>query len=211
MTRASTAKPWTFCEIRPDAIIGFVPNSNAMNLGQGLAIFLSLWKHLERDGEVAHGVPFPGSADAFIALHTDTSQDILARFHIFASLHPDRVAEKAFNVADGPACTWEEVWPKVCEYFGLSGLPPSGDVAFSAEKWMEEHRRDWAEWVRMYGLREGAIEATGFEFVQQVMGIPFRRDYDLRRSREVGFMEERPHYEGYWRCFDQMRAARIIP
>lgn len=211
--RASAAKPWTFCEIRPDAIIGFVPQNNAMNLGQGLALFLSLWKDLERDGDAPRSVPFPGSEAAFTAPHTDTSQDVLARFHIFASLHPERVAEKAFNVADGPACTWEQVWPRVCEYFGLRGLPPSAGQgeAFSAQQWMEQHQGDWAEWVRNYNLREGAIEATGFDFMQQIMDIPFQRDYDLTRSREVGFLEERLPWEGYWRCFDEMRRAGIIP
>ena len=48
-------------------------------------------------------------------------------------------------------------------------------------------------------------------FTQDVMGIPFRRDYDLTASREIGFTEERPHYQGYIRCFEEMRKAKIIP
>lgn len=43
------------------------------------------------------------------------------------------------------------------------------------------------------------------------MSIPFRRDYDLSRSREIGFIEERAPEEGYFRTFEEMRKAKLIP
>jgi len=216
MKRASANKPWTFCEIRPDAIVGFVPQNNAMNIAQALGLFLSLWKETELQDSAPRSVPFPGSMEAYTALHTDTSQDILARFHIHASLHPNEVSERTFNVADGPATTWEVEWPKICEYFGLRGIPPpstttNGEAPFNAQEWVDSHRSIWADWVARNQLREGALEGTGWKFMQDVMAIPFRRDYDLSASREVGFTEEREHYLGYLRCFDEMSKARIIP
>merc|ERR1712014_172913 len=142
LKRASENKPWTFCEIRPDAIVGFVPQNNAMNIAQALGLFLSLWRDIEGEGSE---VRFPGSSEAWRALHTDTSQDILARFHIYASLHPTQTTERAFNVVDGPATTWEQVWPEICVYFGLKGIPPeSSGEPFNAAKWMEEHQKDWS-------------------------------------------------------------------
>lgn len=51
-------------------------------------------------------VPYPGVQLAYEAFHTDTSQDQLARFQIFASLHPDKVSKRAFNVADEEAVRW---------------------------------------------------------------------------------------------------------
>ena len=38
------------CETRPGAIIGFVPDNNAMNLVQGLALFLAMYRDVERKG-----------------------------------------------------------------------------------------------------------------------------------------------------------------
>lgn len=210
MQRASDGKNWTYCEIRPDAIIGFVPQNNAMNMAQALALFLSLWKYVERNDNETRPVPFPGSREAWTALHTDTSQDILARFHVYASLSPDRSAERAFNVADGPATTWEREWPEVCSYFGLRGGGPE-ERTFSAQAWMESHQSAWADWVQQYNLKGGALEGTSWKFMQDVISIPFRRDYDLSASREIGFTEERPHAQGYVRCFEQMRMANIIP
>lgn len=210
MTNASAGKSWSFCEIRPDAIVGFVPQNNAMNIAQALGLFLSLWKEVEKEGDEVRTVPFPGSRAAYEALHTDTSQDILARFHIYAAGHTDLVAGKAFNVADGPATTWRQVWPEVCAWFGLKGGEPE-DRAFSAQEWMESHQSTWAEWVQRNGLKQGALEGTSWKFMQDVISIPFRRDYDLSASREIGFTEERPHAQGYFKTFEEMRKARIIP
>ncbi|KAK5114337.1 hypothetical protein LTR62_002589 [Meristemomyces frigidus] len=209
MARASEGKLWHFCEIRPDAIVGFVPQNNAMNIGQALGLFLSLWREVEGEGSE---VRFPGNDEAWKALHTDTSQDILARFHIYASLLPEKTSGRAFNVVDGPAETWERVWPEVCAYFGLRGIAPeSAREPFSAQKWMEGHREQWAEWVARHRLKEGALEGTSWKFMQDVIGIPFRRDYDPSAARSIGFTEERAHAEGYKLCFDEMRRARIIP
>ncbi|KAK3115278.1 hypothetical protein LTR53_005549 [Teratosphaeriaceae sp. CCFEE 6253] len=208
MKRASAGKPWTFCEIRPDAIVGFVPQNNAMNIAQALGLFLSLWRTTEGEGSA---VPFPGSEQAWTALHTDTSQDILARFHILASLKPGETSERAFNVVDGPATTWSEVWPEVCAYFGLRGAGPVDGEPFSAKSWMEGHQGEWSSWVSTNGLKGGALEGTSWKFMQDVIGIPFRRDYDPSASRTIGFGEERAHAIGYTNTFDDMRRARIIP
>ncbi|KAK3641828.1 hypothetical protein LTR56_011155 [Elasticomyces elasticus] len=208
MTRASAGKPWYFCEIRPDAIVGFVPQNNAMNIAQALGLFLSLWKTIEGEGAA---VPFPGSEEAWTALHTDTSQDILARFHIYAASKPEQTAGRAFNVVDGPATNWQEVWPEICAYFGLHGAPPSSESPFSAQKWMEAHSSSWNEWMSTNGLKPDALSGTSWKFMQDVIGIPFRRDYDATASRSIGFGETRKHSQGYIRTFEEMRRARIIP
>ena len=127
--------------------------TTAMNMAQAAGLFLSLYKEINGSGaEVA----FPGDPNAWEALHTDTSQDILAKFHIFASLHPEETKERAFNVVDGPATAWKEVWPEICEYFGLKGVPPAGSgEPFKAVKWMQERRSAWSGFVEKYAIEEG--------------------------------------------------------
>lgn len=209
MHQASQGKAWKFCEIRPDAIVGFVPNNNAMNIAQGIALFLSLFRVLNGQGAL---VPFPGGTDAWEALHTDTSQDILARFHVHAALNPEATHERAFNVVDGEATTWKEVWPEICAYFGLKSQAPSWDgEAFDIAQWTEQYGSKWSEVAKKHNLKEGAYDGTSFGFVKAVMGIPIRRDYDASASRSVGFKEARPHFEGYKVAFEEMKKARIIP
>ncbi|TKA73904.1 hypothetical protein B0A49_05021 [Cryomyces minteri] len=211
MTQAAQGKNWTFCEIRPDAIIGFVPQGNAMNMAQGLGLFLSLYAAVEGRGAT---VAFPGNEEAWNAPHTDTSQDLLARFHIFASLHKrqDEISRRAFNVADGPPVTWREIWPGVCEYFGLSGVGPSSSAQDQATgaQWVQSHQSDWASYEQQHGLRPGALAATDFDFMTAILNIPFRRDYDLSAAREIGFEEALDHVVAYTVAFDRMREARII-
>lgn len=115
-------KQWTFTEVRPDVIVGFTPGTNFMNAAQGLGFYCTLWKALHGSGSE---VPFPGSEKAWKCKHTDTSQDILARFEIYASLNGEKTGQgKSFNCSDGPVVTWSEKWPRIAEYFGLKGTGP---------------------------------------------------------------------------------------
>jgi len=61
------------------------------------------------------------------------------------------------------------------------------------------------------GLKAGVLDETGFDFVDAVMRIPVRREFDSSARKAVGFTEERDPVEGYRLAFDEMRAARIIP
>ncbi|KAK7442900.1 hypothetical protein Landi51_09448 [Colletotrichum acutatum] len=68
--------------------------------------------------------PFPGTQESWRALHTDSFQDLVARFHIYASLYPDKTHERPLNVGDGDSVSWEMKWRLVCQYFGLDGVGP---------------------------------------------------------------------------------------
>ncbi|KAL9124223.1 MAG: hypothetical protein Q9175_008249 [Cornicularia normoerica] len=115
----SEGKRWEFCEIRPDAFIGFVPQNNAMNLVQAIGLWLAMVRSFE---ELGTEVVFSGDEKAYKALQTNSSQDILAQFHVYASLHPDVVSKKAPNIADGEVVTWEQVCPDICHWSGLKGV-----------------------------------------------------------------------------------------
>jgi hypothetical protein len=55
LRQLSGGKKWTFSEVRPDGIIGFVPGTNAMNLAQGIPLCLCLWWEVHGRGAA---VPF---------------------------------------------------------------------------------------------------------------------------------------------------------
>ena len=210
LSRLAKSKPWSFNEIRPDAIVGFVPNHNAMNLAQCLALFLSFYAWKEGKGAE---VVFPGSEKAWEAKHSDTHQDILAKFHIWSALHPEQVQGKAFNVADGEIVTWADVWPGICAWFGLKGVGPT--TTSSQElggSYVSAHQSLWSEFEKSNGLRDGAMAATGWWFMDAIMTkIEFDRQYDLSRSREVGFEEKIDTTDGYVLSFERMRKGGVIP
>jgi hypothetical protein len=184
-----------------------------MNLAQALGLFLSFFA--SREGPGAR-VIYPGPQSAYTARHTDVSQSLLARFHIYASLHPDLTAHQAFNIGDEPAgVTWAALWPRISAYFGLVGIGPIDDSpqeANNIDKYMQTYRTEWAEWEAKHDLKKGVIKGTDFTFLSIMLGMAvFGREYDLSKAQEIGFTETRDTVDGYLKAFELMKKAKMIP
>ncbi len=140
--------------------MGFAPNHNAMNIAEPIALYASLWKSLGGSDEI----PFPGSAESYINVHSDCGQDQVARLHIYASLNPDKTAGEAFNVADQDVPnSWRDVWPGIVAYFGLKGIGPSEKL--SGEAWVRSQTAKWEEWTKEKGLKPKVLENTCWGFM----------------------------------------------
>ncbi|KAF8249118.1 hypothetical protein K440DRAFT_654265 [Wilcoxina mikolae CBS 423.85] len=203
LSTLSSGKRWRTLDIRPDVIIGFVPNGNIMNAAQQLALYLSLYRRVY--GAEAR-VAFPGTQKSWRNTHTDTSQDVLARFSIFASMRSE--AKGAYNIADGEKTTWSYKWPKIAEWFGLEGVGPE-EGGEEPRVWWGRNRRVYEEMVKVEGLKERELE---WEFVDVVMRVfDVDREYDLGKARRLGWEEERLPELGWWRAFEMMREFGVIP
>lgn len=162
----STCVSGEMCETNAYIQIGFVPNKNPMNLAEPLGLFLSLWKSLSSSTEV----PFPGSEEAWTHIHTDVSSSQLARFHIYVSLHPEKTAGKAFNIADvDEGTTWKDTWPGIAAYFGLKGVGPAVKGELTGYPWVETQKDKWETWTKENGLRPKVLETTPWDFMTMVM------------------------------------------
>lgn len=210
---AAKGQKWKYCEVRPDAIIGFAPRSNGMGFAQSVGIYLAMFLSVE--GKGAECV-FPGGENVWKNLHTDSSQDLLAKFHIFASLNPQSTDGLAFNIGDSEGMSWESVWPEICAYFGLKGVGPR-DAASDKEKlagleWVMARKEEWGAWVKENGLKEGFVEKASWDmFAGLLEHIPFDRNMELTLSKKIGFEETSKTTDGYIKAFERMRAAKIIP
>ena len=209
LEQMSRGKSWTFVEVRPNCITGFTPTSTAMNLAQGIALYLCIFREVHGTGSV---VPFPGHEHGYYSKHTDTFQDVLAKMEIHAATHFDECGGgRTFNVADGEPVTWAQVWPALCEHFGLKGQGPAADTV-PVEKFIKDNVGAWKALVKKHGLREEVVEEQSWGFVHFVLvQFDFDRRYDLSRSRSVGFSETIDTVEGYFLAWERMRAARILP
>ncbi|EHK95991.1 hypothetical protein M7I_8327 [Glarea lozoyensis 74030] len=209
LTELSKGKSWTFTEIRPDGIVGFVPGSNAMNMAQGIALYLSLYKEVNGVGAT---VPFPGFEHGYNSTHSDTFQDVLARMEIFAATNPQKCGNGGiFNIADGDTVTWAQVWPKICTYFDLIGRGPKPDSQ-PMEAFVKENAKAWGAMVEKHGLDPSGMKFQNWAHVHfMLVQFDFDRQYDLSRAREVGFMESIDTAQGYFTAWDRMKAAKIFP
>ncbi|KAJ8115984.1 hypothetical protein OPT61_g2490 [Boeremia exigua] len=209
LTELSKGKDWTFAEVRPDGIIGFTPINNAMNLAQGIGLYLAVYREVHGQGAK---VNWPGTEKSWKCKHSDTSQGILARMEIYAATNIERCGNgQVFNIADGKTVTWEQVWPKICANFGLVGEGPASDPV-QMEKFVKENTDLWKKLAEKYGLKEGAIEEQNWPFVHfMLVQFDFDRQYDLTRKAKAGFKEEIETEQGYIEAWEKMRAAKILP
>ncbi|TVY82657.1 Short chain dehydrogenase sirQ [Lachnellula suecica] len=211
LAELAKGKAWKFADVRPDAIVGFVPNHNPMNIAEPLALYLSLWKSLRPHDPV----PFPGTAESYTHGQSNISSDQLGRFHIYVSLHPEKTAGEAFNIADedGPV-SWEMVWSDIAAFFGLNGVGPiEQTVGLSGEKWVMAQKEMWGKWTEDNGLRSKVLDNTCWDFMTIVAGeySTFDRHFDISKARSIGYLDSVDHAEGYRVAFRRMRAANIIP
>ncbi|KAI9166334.1 Short chain dehydrogenase sirQ [Paramyrothecium foliicola] len=209
LTELARGKKWTFSEIRPDGIVGFAPGTNAMNMAQGIAIYLSIFKEINGAGAT---VPFPGYEHGYNSTHSDTFQDILSKMEIFAALNPEKCGDGGvFNVADGNTVTWAQIWPKLCEHFGLVGGGPDSS-AMAMLEFVEKNKDVWKQIAKRHGLDEKRVEQQGWGHVHFMMvDFDFDRQYDLSKAREVGFNEQIDTVEGYIQAWKRMSDAKILP
>jgi hypothetical protein len=198
-------KKWTWTEVRPDVIVGFVPTSNVMNIAGPLAYYLSLYRHIHGEGAQ---IPFPGNEVAWNAKHTDTSAYILSRFEIHVALQRDTTALGTFNIADGEVTTWSKKWDGIVRYFGLRPGEPAPSTV-GPEEFFKKHGSVWNEIVEQNGLVKR--EENSWWFLEVCLGRNIDMQYDLSAARNIGFSETIGTVDGYTRVFDKMRRVKFIP
>ncbi|PYH42880.1 SDR family oxidoreductase [Aspergillus saccharolyticus JOP 1030-1] len=207
----SAGKPWSWCEVRPDVIVGVAPFGNANCMAQTMGIYLSLYRHIHG---VNARVPFPGNTTTWTLTSTDSNQDIIARFCIHVSLQaPEMVAGRAFNIADSARpVAWSERWPALARYFGLEGTGPDA-AALHPTAFMEQHWDTVRQLCREKGLREEVIDRSVHNTGARMGSLrlmDFDREFDLRRARSVGFAEELGVEESWGRAFERVRKCGLL-
>lgn len=180
-----------------------------MNMAQGMAIYLTIYREVNGAGAV---VPYPGSTKAYNCTHHDTFQDILSRLEIYAALNPAKCGDGGvFNATDGRTVTWAQVWPRLCEHFGLVGQGPA-EGSEPIEAFVKGNRAAWTALAQKHNLKESVIDEQGWGHLHFMMvDFDFDREFDVSRAREVGFLEEIDTVEGYIVAWNRMRAAKILP
>lgn len=176
-------------------------------------MYLSLFVAVEGRGQ---NCPFPGSWETWTTRSNDSSQDIVAKFSIWASLHPERTGGESFNVADSDTPgAWAQRWPVICEYFGLKGTPPVENYV-QPLYYLKSNMSAWNQLVTKNKLRKDILrnelsEGKG-HYQQHIMSeLCFDRTLDLAKSRSAGFHETSDLRQTWWTTFDRLRQNNAIP
>eukprot|EP00914_Ancora_sagittata_P003402 GHVO01007078.1.p2 GENE.GHVO01007078.1~~GHVO01007078.1.p2 ORF type:complete len:209 (+),score=21.31 GHVO01007078.1:656-1282(+) len=202
----SSNQSWTWCEVVPDAIIGFTPNGSGFSLAGHWAVYLYAYKLVNGDGAE---VPYPGTTSGYDAKFTETSATTLARVAIHASLHPAQFRERIFNVADVDApSAMRERWPQIASWFGLKGVAPPADASADVPKpsdYVKKHEKEVKEaggkGVDIWNSAQ--LDSYGY-------WLTFDRQLSLARLRDAGFKEEAKPEVGWWKAFEMFKKAGMI-
>lgn len=214
LREAQKGKSWNWCEVRPDAIVGFVPGMTGMTFLEPIALYLSLYRYIHGEGAE---VKFIGTSANYVHTNTDSSQDTIAKSEIYLSVvKPEEAAGEAFNTADYSTPTsWVDRWPAMVSYFGLKGTPPDDgtEAPIPIDKWWEQHQDDYKRMCKEYGLRERVIpkETWVFTLIAGYSLLCRDRALSLDKIRSVGFSEGLSLGKGHWIGFDRMVKGNIIP
>ncbi|KAJ6083450.1 hypothetical protein N7467_007585 [Penicillium canescens] len=208
---AAKGKSWKWCEVRPDQIIGFVPNVSGMTFVEPLALYLALYRFV--NGPDA-SIIFPGTKTNFTYTFTDSSQDLISKSEIYLSvIQPEQANGEAFNIADTDVPgSWSMKWPIIAEYFGLKGIGPGEKGWQDLEEWWNEHQEDYRRMCETYNLEHRDVPSSSWIFVKAGFTLLDRnREMSLGKIRGVGFEEEIPVGEGYIIALERIAEARLIP
>ena len=194
-------KSWTWSAIRPSVVCGFALG-NPMNLAMVIAVYAAISKEL--------GLPlrFPGKPGAYDRLLEMTDAGLLAKATVWAATDV-RCANQAFNINNGDLFRWNEMWPKIADFFNLEVAPP---LPMALETVMADKESLWNAMTKKYGLEPHSYsEVSSWRFGDFV----FSWDYDLfadgSKARRFGFHEYVETETMFRNIFTDLRHRKIIP
>lgn len=202
LTKQSEGKAWSWTAVRPDIMVGFAVG-NPMNMANLIAVYATLCKELN--------VPFrfPGSEMAYKVLVNITDSEILAKGMEYAALH-EACYGQIYNVTNGDIFRWEQIWPKIAAYFGVS---MDSSITFSLADYMADKEDLWAGIINKYGLKSHTIkELANWPFGDFIFNVEADAFFDVNKLRRAGFHEMQVEsFESFKNTFDELKAHKIIP
>jgi nucleoside-diphosphate-sugar epimerase len=194
-------KSWSWSAIRPSVVGGFALG-NPMNLALVIAVYAAISKELRLP------LRFPGKPGAYDKLLEMTDAGLLAKATIWAATD-ERCANQAFNINNGDLFRWNELWPKIAEFFDLNLAPP---LSMSLETIMADKEPLWNAMIKKYGLEPHPYrEVSSWRFGDFVFSWDYDFFADGSKGRRFGFHEYVETETMFRNIFTDFRQRRIIP
>lgn len=201
LIRRTKTRSWTWSASRPHGICDSSPTI-IRSMARLIGVYAAICKELELP------LAFPGTEENYRAIYQCTDATHLANAIIWMATQP-RCGNHAFNVTNGDYIRWENVWPRMAEYFGMSCGPVTTIKLAEA---LGDKGSVWDRIVARYELRpipfhEAAIWSYG-DFI-------FTPSWDMMSSttklRQFGFADVVDTEHMFISLFDALRREKVIP
>jgi len=197
----SSRKGWSWSTSRPGVICGDAITGGP-NLMSTIAAYAAICRHLGRPFD------FPGKPGNYTSLQELTQSRLLAEA-IHWMCNSPTAANEAFNVTNGDFFRWEQVWPRLAEYFGLR----QGAVRhFSLVQWMAGKESVWKEIVTEHGLHPTSLDqVASWGFADFVLGWDYDAVSSMTKIRRAGFHRVIDSEEMMFDQLNCLRQRRLCP
>jgi nucleoside-diphosphate-sugar epimerase len=194
-------RPWSWSSVRPHFICGVATRSPS-NLIGAIGAYAAILHELGRP------LSFPGSAAAWNARLTYTDAKLLVRAMVRVATEP-RCANQAFNIVNGDAFRWRDVWPRIAAHHAMDAgtVEPISLVTF-----MEDKAPIWDTLVQKHGLVQRSLEdVADWAFADAVFRLGWDQTASVARVREHGLSEDIDTAEMFLRILHDYRTLRLLP
>ncbi len=193
-------KAWTWSASRPNFVLDVAPG-RARNIVSTLGAHAAICREL--------GVPFdfPGKEGAWGRLHEVTDATLLAEGVLWMLREP-RCANRAFNVTNGDAFRWCDLWPFLADLFGL---PCGRPRPMSMARWMADKDQVWEAVRARHGLVLPLAQVASWDFADFFLNMDYDVLMSMTEARSAGFTGFVDSWEMFARQVEGYRAARILP
>jgi nucleoside-diphosphate-sugar epimerase len=189
----SAARPHIFCD--PD-----------FRHPRSIALVIAVYAAIQR--ELGEALDFPGSEKSFASRTQFTDTHLLARALEWMATDPE-CANQAFNIVNGDAPRWCELWRDFAANFGLRCGRPLG---IPLAQYMADKAEVWQALVQRHALQPTPLERIAlWDYGDYV----FRPEWDImssmNKARRRRFSERVDTQEMFARAFAGYREARVVP
>jgi nucleoside-diphosphate-sugar epimerase len=194
-------KNWTFSTSRPHMFC-----DDSWDQPRSVALLIAVYASIQRELGLALG--YPGSAKSFHARTQFTALPLLVRAMTWMATDP-RCANQSYNVVNGDAWRWSDLWPRIAGYFGMqAGRPESVRL----DQYMADKGDLWQAITKKFGLRPSELTSLVlWPYGNYVFSPEWDIISDMSKARRDGFAEAVDSEKMFCRIFERLRAAKIIP
>ena len=191
--RWSASRPHAICDAEPDV---------ARSLPKLIAVYAAIKK------ELGEALTFPGTAANFHALYQCVDATLLAEAIVWMATAP-ACADQPFNVTNGDFIRWQNLWPRLADYFGMHAGPVK---TVKLQQAMADKAPVWDRLVARHGLLQTPYaDAVLWSYGDFVFTPGYDIMSDTLKLRQTQFHRCLDTEKMFIDLFDRLRAARAIP
>lgn len=200
----AAAGRWTINILRPQMILGHALSS-PMNMIAAIGVYASVLR------EAGEPLSFPGGG-IYVTACTDSR--LIAQATEFCATH-ETAAGETFNVVNGDAVVWLDMWPAIAAYFDM---PVGEPKPVELTKAMPLQKAVWERIVAKHALQPLSMQeivGSSWQMADLTFGYGKARAPDRLMSpiklRKAGFAECMDTEDSVMYWLGQMQAARLLP